>query len=266
MTNKDFVEALKKAEKSKTVYANGMFGQPITKEIIDQKARQLPRWYNSERKKHLYSLVGQGYFGFDCICLIKGILWGWNGNLNHANGGAKYLSNDVPDITEEQMLNKCSGISSNFSQIEVGEYLWTDGHCGVYIGNGLAIECTAKWENGVQITAVGNIGEKQGYNSRLWRRHGKMPYIEYVQNKVETKNTEENVEIALLTLQKGKYRGNEQIKTVQRILKSLGYYSMDIDGSFGNGTFYAVQAFQAERGLEMDGIVGKETWTELLKG
>jgi N-acetylmuramoyl-L-alanine amidase len=74
------------------------------------------------------------------------------------------------------------------------------------------------------------------------------------------------VTIELLVLRKGENRGNEQIRTLQRLLKSMGYYKMDIDGSFGNGTKWAVEDFQAERGLEIDGIVGKNTWTELLKG
>lgn len=74
------------------------------------------------------------------------------------------------------------------------------------------------------------------------------------------------VTIELLVLRKGENRGNEQIRTLQRLLKSMGYYNMDIDGSFGNGTKWAVEDFQAERGLEIDGIVGKNTWTELLKG
>ena len=64
-------------------------------------------------------------------------------------------------------------------KIEVGEYLWMNGHCGVYIGNGLAVECTPKWDNKVQITAVGNIGSKSGYNTRTWTKHGKLPYITY---------------------------------------------------------------------------------------
>lgn len=74
------------------------------------------------------------------------------------------------------------------------------------------------------------------------------------------------VTIELLVLRKGENRGNEQIRTLQRLLKSMGYYKMDIDGSFGNGTKWAVEDFQAEKGLEIDGIVGKNTWTELLKG
>lgn len=57
--------------------------------------------------------------------------------------------------------------------------MWMPGHCAVYIGNGLAVEATPKWRNSVQITAVGNIGSKIGYNTRTWERHGKLPYISY---------------------------------------------------------------------------------------
>ena len=47
------------------------------------------------------------------------------------------------------------------------------------IPDGLAVECTPKWENRVQITAVKNIGTKAGYNARQWTKHGKIPYLTY---------------------------------------------------------------------------------------
>lgn len=31
----------------------------------------------------------------------------------------------------------------------------------------------------MQITAVGNIGSKAGYNTRTWKKHGHIPYVEY---------------------------------------------------------------------------------------
>lgn len=180
MKVKDFVAKLTEVAKNyKTVYALGMFGQPITDAIIKQKAKQLPDFYTAEKQAELKKLVGKGYFGFDCVCLIKGILWGWNGDLNHTNGGATYCSNNVPDISDAGMLSVCTEVSTNFADIEVGEYVWMSGHCGVYIGDGLVVECTPKWENKVQITALANIGTKSGYNSRRWTKHGKLPYVEY---------------------------------------------------------------------------------------
>ena len=192
MNNKELVKkAFEVANEYKTVYANGMFGQPITNNIIEQKARQLPKWYTKERQEYLYSLVGQGYFGFDCVCFIKAILfWGWNGDASDVNGGAKY--NGSTDYSEEQLLNKCTEVSDDFSNIEVGEYLYMRGHCGIYIGNGKAAECTPKWKNGVQITAVHNIGKINGLNGRYWEKHGKLPNVEYLQeiNKQQYKTNE----------------------------------------------------------------------------
>ena len=52
-------------------------------------------------------------------------------------------------------------------------------HIGIYIGDGLCVECTPAWKNCVQITAVGNIGTKSGYNTRTWKKHGKLPYVDY---------------------------------------------------------------------------------------
>lgn len=269
-TNIEFVKKLQEiATNYKTVYGNGMFGQQITESIILQKTRQLPKWYTTKRQQELRAIIGQGYFGFDCICLIKGVLWGWNGDLNQVNGGAVYKSNGVPDITEYGMLQQCSDVSENFAKIEIGEYLWTKGHCGIYIGEGLAIECTSKWENGVQITAVHNIAEKQGCNGRLWTKHGKLPYIEYVfcpedKEKDDAEQTKGEVTLSLNQLSRGKYKGNAQVFALQRLLKLMGYYYKDIDGDFGSGTEMSVKNFQKDRKIQVDGIVGRDTWSHLL--
>lgn len=56
-----------------------------------------------------------------------------------------------------------------------------------------------------------------------------------------------------------------QVKTLQRLLNALGYDCGEVDGIFGQGTRAAVVAFQKAKGLTADGIVGKATWTALLK-
>ena len=65
------------------------------------------------------------------------------------------------------------------------------------------------------------------------------------------------------TLRKGA-RGNIT-KLVQEKLVSLGYNTNGVDGIFGSGTEKAVISFQRTNGLAVDGIVGKNTWKELLK-
>ena len=46
---------------------------------------------------------------------------------------------------------------------------------------------------------------------------------------------------------------------LQRILKALGYYTLDIDGDYGISTQLAVQNFQQQNNLLADGIVGFST-------
>lgn len=65
------------------------------------------------------------------------------------------------------------------------------------------------------------------------------------------------------TVKKGA-RGNIT-KLIQERLNSVGF-SLSTDGIFGNDTKNAVVVFQRNRGLLQDGIVGKNTWSWLLKG
>ena len=167
----------------KTIYGMGTWGWIVTQSAIDRKKKE-SSWWTSSRVKTISKVIDKGYFMFDCVGLIKGILWGWNGS-NKLYGGAGYNCNGVPDVNTEGMLSKCKNVSTDFSKIEIGEYLWMSGHCAIYIGNGLCVECTPIWKNGVQITAVANIGKKSGYNSRTWTKHGKLPYITYEKEEQE---------------------------------------------------------------------------------
>ncbi len=180
MKAEEFVSRLKDAATNyDTVYVMGCFGAPITEKTLPRYIDKYSYNRKNGRDQKLRELVGKGYFGFDCICLIKGILWGWTGDEKHEYGGAVYKSSGVDDITLERMLDICTHVSDDFSSLLPGEYLFTDGHCGIYIGNGLAVEATPAFAGGVQLTAVSNMGKLEGYPSRKWQKHGKLPYIEY---------------------------------------------------------------------------------------
>ena len=71
------------------------------------------------------------------------------------------------------------------------------------------------------------------------------------------------VMIELTTLRKNSK--GEEVKTLQRLLTALGYPCGAVDGIFGNNTLAGVTAFQKGHSLTADGIVGKDTWTALLK-
>jgi hypothetical protein len=55
------------------------------------------------------------------------------------------------------------------------------------------------------------------------------------------------------------------IPLMQRCLKSAGFDPGMIDGVYGPRTQAAVGSFQESRGLKRDYIVGRDTWTALLK-
>lgn len=179
MTSAAFVEKLIDVAKNyKTLYVMGCFGAPMS--AANKKRYTSNHTYNKQAARtRMINAASADTFGFDCVCLIKGILWGWRGDTVKSYGGASYAVNGVPDIGADQMITKCAGVSTDFSNVAVGEALWCEGHIGVYIGNGLGVECTPRWDNKVQITAVANIGKKAGYNARTWRKHGKLPYIDY---------------------------------------------------------------------------------------
>lgn len=179
MKASEFIAKLKDVEKNyKTLYVMGCFGAPMTPSNKEKYCSNHEYNRQANRSK-LIRNASSDTFGFDCVNLIKGIMWGWTGDKKKAYGGAKYASNGVPDTNADGMIKLCSGVTTDFSKIEVGEAVWCKGHIGVYIGSGLAIECTPAWKNKVQITAVKNIGTKSGYNARTWTKHGKLPFIEY---------------------------------------------------------------------------------------
>ena len=178
MKNTEFVKRLKKvATDYKTTYMWGTWGNKVTDDLITKKVKQYPKNYSAARQKELRAMVGKGVWAFDCCGLIKGILWGWVGDDSKKNGGAVYASNGVPDSGADSTFKKCKEQSSDFSDIEIGEAVWKEGHIGVYIGNGLAVESTNSWDRCVQITACNC--SKAGYKRRDWKKHGKLPYIEY---------------------------------------------------------------------------------------
>jgi nucleoid-associated protein YgaU len=138
-----------------------------------KKAKEIYNTYETKYQLGTFmNKISNGKLLTDCSGFIKGILWGYPKK-------GKYQSNNVPDINANTMINKCSGVSTNFKNIEVGEIVWVKGHVGIYIGDGKVLESTSKWQSKLQITALGNKGTIKGLNTRYWAKHGKLPYISY---------------------------------------------------------------------------------------
>lgn len=167
----------------KTLYVSGCFGAPMTDD--NKKRYSANNSYNRQpARTKMIQAASSDTFGFDCNNLIKGILWGWTGNISDQYGGAKYITNGVPDVGETDLLNMCYDISSTgWADMLPGELVWMAGHVGAYVGDGKVVECSPKWRNGVQVTAIKNVPHIPGLNERVWVKHGKLPWINYIPEK-----------------------------------------------------------------------------------
>lgn len=267
-TGKELAAACENVAKNhKTLYVLGCFGWPMTA-TMKQRAKKEQSYNRKTDRAPKIDAASADTFGFDCVCMIKALLWGWKGDKTKSYGGATYTSNGVPDINADQMIQRCKGVSTNFANIKVGEAVWMSGHIGIYIGNGLAVECTPKWADGVQITAVHNIGKKTGFNGRTWTKHGCLPWVTYEEAPIEAP-AQKTCSVALPVL---RYKSEgDCVGALQALLIGKGYdlgkygpKRNGIDEHFGLATENAVEAFQEDTKLEVDGVCGPKTWAKLL--
>lgn len=202
-TDKEFIKILTDLyKKNYTVYASGGFGACISS-FPSQAQRYYKNNYNMVYKDDIKNGKSEDYakkdaevwgqkvltaakkapcWCFDCVGMIKSVLWGFSFRTDDKEGvygGAQYKSNGVPDSGAGYggLFSYCTDISTDFSKIVPGEMLCNDGHVGIYIGDGMVVECTTAWDNKVQCVECWNI--KKTGRGRKWNKHGKLPWIEY---------------------------------------------------------------------------------------
>lgn len=247
------------ATKYKTLYVMGCFGAPMSESNKQRYCNNHSYNKQPSRTEKIQNATADT-FGFDCVCLFKGILWGWAGKINEVYGGAKY-QDGMPDATIKEIADSCDGISSDFSNVQAGEFLWnaTYSHCGICVGyvNGklCQVEATPGWGDGVQLFEI-NKGNKFSY-------HGKSKYVEYDTLSPADMTPPIN-ELTFPVRQVYKGCQGEYVKPVQAILKGLGYYTGNVDGDAGAKTSAAIKAFQYAKGLDADGYFGVNSWKAFL--
>ena len=121
------------------------------------------------------------------------------------------------------------------------------------------IEGNTSSESGV--VANGGAVAKKKYKLSYSRiaGYGRPKYDGEANNDVK-----ETVEVTVETLKKGS--NGDNVKALQILLIGYGFDcgKYGADGDFGSATDEAVKAYQKKNGLDVDGIVGKNTWNKLL--
>lgn len=136
----------------------GTFGQVASKSLYEQKKKQYPNQYVAKDFSTQY-----GKRVHDCVGLIKGYLWTNDGKLTY---------NASQDKDVSGMKANCFEVGSIKDIPEIqGLLVFTQGHVGVYIGNGKVIEARGH-AYGVVETMLG---------SRTWTHYGKLKWIDYIE-------------------------------------------------------------------------------------
>lgn len=115
----------------------------------------------------------------------------------------------------------------------------------------------------------GNWGDKVARtsykyrDSRVWAIF-RPPYsTEEIKEEVEEKASVSKVKVSLNVLKNGSE--GENVKALQILLNGHECSCGAVDGIFGPNTLAATKKFQKAKALEVDGIVGVNTWTALLE-
>lgn len=225
-------------------------------------------------------LAGQGitYQEMDCQefmehCLRQiGINANWKGS-NHMFRDMAWVG--TPEECKERYGSVPVGAWLFIWEDDGGEISrgYTDGlgnasHVGAYTGQGKGAVhssssrgcvCESKFEG----KTIRNGG---------WNRVGLCKLLDYgltVKADVQAANVcptcGQEIKLAYTRLLKRGVKGDD-VAAIQRALLTLGFDlgSYGADGDFGVYTLSAVRQFQRSRCLEVDGVVGPETWAQLM--
>lgn len=176
--NLDLVQWAIEAQSAGWGYVWGTYGHVLTRSYYEAKLEQYP-----EGVGNYADFIKANWMGkrtADCVGLIKGYCW-----FDPEAQSIGYAVNGMPDIATEQMIEWCDEKGSMDTMPEIpGLLLWKDGHVGVYIGDGYAIEAMGT-RYGVVKTKVAGRG---------WQKWGKIPCIEYIEETEEPALTEDGVD------------------------------------------------------------------------
>lgn len=148
-------------------YWYGCVCYKCTDELLNRKAKQYPKHYTRSRMSRYKADISEGKWAADCIGLAKGYMW-WDSEKT----AAKYTVNGCPDMSANGMLEiaKVKGDIKTLPELP-GTMLWMNGHAGVYIGGGWAIE-----ERGFNYGCV-----KTKVAGRPWKKWYRLPGLTYLE-------------------------------------------------------------------------------------
>lgn len=194
----------------------------MTSEEFCQKLLNIVNRYNYYYNRFPYNL---GYYdgwniSFDCWNLVKALVNEPSIDQNYTVGHHAPAVGNMGDWDGWTILQHCSDVSTDFSRLYRGEYLYMAGHAGVYLGNGWVCECTTDFGcDGVILSQITSSGGRyrNGIWGRSWTWHGKLTeWIDY------TEKPSGKIDVD------GEW-GCETTRAVQKVMR-VEYPNLEVDG------------------------------------
>lgn len=168
-TNSGLVKYCKEALKLKTVYMWGGLFREVTADYINYLSGvpAYKRQYPDSRIETLKSLVGKGYYGCDCVGLVKSYYFGGVGIKANAKG---YVASKDMGVGTMYNAAKIKGKIAIMPKKEGVLVMTSDfGHVGVYVGSGKVIECT--------LSRFGDGVVQTNFSDRQWAYWCQCPFL-----------------------------------------------------------------------------------------
>ena len=253
-------------------YVYGTTGETCTKELLRKKQRQ----YGARLGNGYYQRDGDydrgrcarwlGRWVADCSGLIK--------------RGRSELGGPYRDVSAQGTYDQCEtrGEMDEFPPVPgCALFLWSSsrrrmGHVGIYVGDGEVIEARGV-DYGVVVTKL---------SERDWGYWGILDWLEYDLDTEDGSDLpgggaagddgddsndkpDDDPSPAGQPAQVRRGDQGEDVRKAQTRLNAHGWKpALVLDGVFGEKTDRAVRWFQRQKGLSVDGIVGRRTWKALL--
>lgn len=233
-TNLGLVKHAEMALSLKTKYMWGGLLRPITdKYIATLKSiygTNENTGYSTMRYNELANFANKGYYGVDCVGMIKSYYW--SGKPDGGTGSPNYGATGYPDVNATYMYQQAKvkgDIKTMPETLGLIVYSKSHPHVGIYIGNGYTIESTlGSRGDGVVKRKLDNF----------WEYWFECPYIEYVKSKPDTEPViagEAVHTIYQATSSAAMRAGTSKTSTIYGRVTKYDYYPAD--QIFSNGWF-----------------------------
>lgn len=161
--NVDLVNWVEMACENNWGYVYGTFGYVLSEQMLIDKSAQYPTDVGENEQ-----FIRQNWLGrrtVDCMGLIKSYMW-----YDPQSNSITYNSGNMPDTGANTLFEEATvkGTIDTIPEMK-GLAVWAEGHIGVYIGNGYAIEAQST-RDGVKKTKISN---------RNWTHWFEIPQISY---------------------------------------------------------------------------------------